>query len=489
MKANEQYAPVFSMSNEIKRLILDDIGLLQQGRLCVSNGGMKPNVLLINPWIYDFSAYNLWYKPLGLLYLASLLRINGIEVSFIDCLENDPEMLVSGDVYAGKIKADGDGTYHRQRITKPLALRMIPRNYHRFGLPPDLLLKKMGKFPRPDIVMITTMMTYWYPGLFATIPLVKRLFPDVPVVIGGNYVSLCPEHALKAGADFSLPGAGESTLPGLVKELLKMDMQRLPDPEYLDSYPYPAFDLLRNPGSLPIMTSRGCPCRCSYCASYRLSPVFRRRDPVLVADEIEFWQRSCRIKNFSFYDDALLVNSQEMAMPLLRELIRRNLHVQFHCPNGLHLREVTPEISGLMFRAGFKTIRFGFETSDLVRQKQTGGKVNNEELAEAVRNLNNAGYLSSDIGIYILCGLPGQSAEEVAGSIRYVQSLKARPILAEYSPIPGTSLWPEAAASSPYPIATEPLFQNNTLLPCRNESLSVDAYRQLKLMARERFPG
>jgi radical SAM superfamily enzyme YgiQ (UPF0313 family) len=447
---------------------------------------MKPHVLLINPWIYDFSAYNLWYKPLGLMYLASLLRMNGVAVSFIDCLEDDPSIIPEGNFLPGKIKADGDGTYLRQRIKRPLPLQMVPRNYYRFGLPPDIFLAKLGMLARPDIIMITTMMTYWYPGLFDIIPLVQEVFPGVPVAIGGNYVTLCPDHAHKSGADFCLPGAGEDSLPGLLKELLEVDMQLLPDRDNLDSYPLPAFDLLRNPVSLPIMTSRGCPYRCSYCASYRLYPDFRRRDPILVAREIEFWHKRLGVRNFSFYDDALLVNSQEMAAPLLKELIRMDLRLQFHCPNGLHLREITPEISSLMRKAGFKTIRFGFETADLLRQKQTGGKVNNEELQGAVKNLQGVGYGPSDLGIYILCGLPGQSAGEVADSIRYVQSCGARPVLAEYSPIPGTGLWPEAVASSFDPVAEEPLFQNNTLLPCRNESFTLNAYRKLKLMARER---
>ena len=447
---------------------------------------MKPQALLINPWIYDFSAYNLWYKPLGLLSIASLLRINGIAVSFIDCLEEEPNLPPGNSVYPGKIKADGAGTYSRERIIKPLPLRTIPRNYHRFGLHPNILLKKLDKLARPDIIMITTMMTYWYPGLFAVIPLVKQVFPGVPVVIGGNYVSLCPEHAKKAGADFCLPGAGETTLPGLLKELLKMDMEFLPNHDNQDSYPYPAFDLVRNPASLPILTSLGCPYRCSYCASHLLYPGFRRRDPLLVAAEIEFWHRRYGTRNFSFYDDALLVNSEEMAAPLFKELIRKNLPLHFHCPNGLHLREITPEISGLMYKAGFKTLRFGFETSDLLRQQQTGGKASNEDLHAAVKNLQKAGYSPSDMGIYILCGLPGQSAEEVSESIRYVQSCGARPLLAEYSPIPGTRLWPEAVASSPDPVAEEPLFQNNTLLPCRNQSLTIAAYQKLKLMAKNR---
>ena len=54
---------------------------------------MKNHLLLINPWIYDFAAYDLWIKPLGLLYLAGVLKKNHYCLSYIDCLDmHDPLM-------------------------------------------------------------------------------------------------------------------------------------------------------------------------------------------------------------------------------------------------------------------------------------------------------------------------------------------------------------------------------------------------------------
>jgi radical SAM superfamily enzyme YgiQ (UPF0313 family) len=233
------------------------------------------------------------------------------------------------------------------------------------------------------------------------------------------------------------------------------------------------------------MTSRGCPFRCSYCASHLLHDRFQRRDPIRVVEEIEYWHTRLRINHFSFYDDALLIDPSEMAIPLLREIIRRDLPLAFHCPNGLHLRAITPELASLVFKAGFKTLRFGLETSNVRRQTVTGGKVDNKEFEEAVGHLRRAGYREEDIGIYLLCGLPGQPADEVRDSIRFVRSAGARPIIAEYSPIPGTGLWNEAVASSPYPIADEPLFQNNSLLPCRHECFTRAIYQDLKRMTRK----
>jgi radical SAM superfamily enzyme YgiQ (UPF0313 family) len=450
---------------------------------------MIHKALFINPWIYDFAAYDFWNKPIGLLYLASLLRMNGVHVSFVDCLDPyHPDLQCERPSLMPKRKASGEGTYCRQLIPRPDPLKVVQLNYHRYEITPDVFLKSVKSMPVPDIVMITSMMTYWYPAVFAMVHLVHQTFPGVPVVLGGNYVTLCPEHASRSGAEFTMAGPAELSIPMLLKSLYNQDMRFLPDHNNLDSYPYPAFDLIRHPDQVPIMASRGCPYRCGYCASRLINNRFRRRDPIRVVDEIEHWHIRLDIRHFSLYDDAFLIDPDSMAVPLLKELIRRNLPIQFHFPNGLHLRDVTPELGNLMFNAGFKTIRFGFETSDGQRQTSTGKKVDNQELIDAVLQLIRAGYHTDDIGVYLLCGLPGQSAEEVMESIRFVRSCGARPIIAEYSPIPGTGLWKEAVDSSPYPIALEPLFQNNSLLPCRNDSLTYEMYQALKLTCRTPNP-
>jgi len=447
---------------------------------------MIQNVLLVNPWIYDFAAYDFWNKPIGLLLLASFLRKNGLNVHYVDCLDHHhPELRgKASSPRTPKRKNTGSGAYLKTQIPTPEALRFFPRRYNRYGIDPADFLRIIQALPRPDIVMITSMMTYWYPAVFDTISLVRQTFPGIPVVLGGNYVSLCPQHAAsKSKADYCLEGPAERSMPFLFKDVMNRELYFHPDPSDLDSLPYPAFDLIDHPDQVPILTSRGCPYRCSYCASPLLNGQFRRRDPIHVAEEIEFWHSHLGIRNFSFYDDALLVNPEEMAIPLFHELIKRDLPVQFHCPNGLHLREITPEISRLMFEAGFRTIRFGFESSDRGFQRTTGGKVDNREFADAVSHLRHAGYKTPDIGVYLLCGVPGQDAEEVEASIRFVHSHGARPVIAEYSPIPGTALWADAVAASPYAIADEPLFHNNTLLPCRSGNLTYEMYQTLKRIA------
>jgi len=449
---------------------------------------MKKNILLINPWIYDFAAYDFWLAPFGLLSMASVLREMGYGVNLIDCLRTsnfhsslpDPEK-------PPKRFPSGHGHFLKETIKKPLALQSIQtiqKKYHRYGMKEAEFRKSLRIMDRPAIILVTSMMTYWYPAVIDIIRILKEEIPGVPIILGGNYVTLCHDHAKKAGADLCISGEGENQLPGIVKEYLDDECSFRVDPDDLDSYPYPAFDLYSSPAQISIMTSRGCPFDCTYCASHLLNPHYKRRNSLKVANEIEHWHKNYGIKHFSFYDDALLIDPEGMAIPLLTEIIRRELSCQFHCPNGLHLREVTPKLARLMFNAGFRTLRFGFETSNLKRQRETGGKVTNEHLESAVAYLKEAGYLSRDIGIYLLCGLPGQTAEEVCETITCVKEYGARPVIAEYSPIPGTALWNDSVAISPYPIAEEPLFHNNTLLPCQSNLMTLQMYQDLKQQTR-----
>ena len=442
---------------------------------------MSKKILLINPWIYDFAAYDFWIKPLGLLYLGGLLRQNNHQVYFIDCLDPYHPAMPDGKSKKTRRHSYGDGKFFRQIIPTPESLKIFDRSYCRYGILPEIFIEELKNHRDADIVLITSIMTYWYPGVFETIRIIKEVLPQVPIVLGGKYATLCYEHAVNfSGADYVIAGPGEKQILSLIQKLFNEKPVFIPDENNLDSYPYPAFDLIRKVEQLPIITSRGCPYRCSYCSSHILNKTFQRRDPLKVVDEIEYWQNKFNVINFSFYDDALLVKPDEMIIPLLKELKRRNLSCHFHCPNGLHLREINEEMSELLYSSGFKTIRFGFETCDLTRQIQTGGKVKNEELRLAVKHLKNAGYKTNDIGIYLLCGIPGQSAEEVRNSIEFVNECGAKPLLAEYSPIPGTDMWEDAVVSSSFDIKGEPLYHNNSLLPCRNDDFSFAVYKELK---------
>jgi radical SAM superfamily enzyme YgiQ (UPF0313 family) len=104
------------------------------------------------------------------------------------------------------------------------------------------------------------------------------------------------------------------------------------------------------------------------------------------------------------------------------------------------------------------------------------------ELEEALAALREAGFAKKEIGVYLLLGLPDQNDDELAASIRRVHDLGATPVLTQYSPIPGTALWPRAVAASRYDLTADPLFHNPSIFPCWPE-FSWERFTRLKLLA------
>ena len=104
----------------------------------------------------------------------------------------------------------------------------------------------------------------------------------------------------------------------------------------------------------------------------------------------------------------------------------------------------------------------------------------------AMRHLRTAGYAPGQLGVYILCGLPGQSLDEVRQAIDLVIDEGATPRLAEYSPIPGTREWEKAVRATELPIAEEPLLQNNSIFAWASGAVSPEALSELRHYANER---
>jgi len=445
------------------------------------------DLLLINPWVYDFAAYDLWAKPLGLLYLAALLEKNDWEISYIDCLDVHHPAL-KGGFKPPKRRPDHRGHFYKEVVDRPPPLQEIPRRFHRFGIPPDVFKETLQSLPTPQAILVTSGMTYWYLGVQEVIKVVKEVFPHVPLILGGIYATLCSDHAERgSGADFIIRGWGEVQILELLDELTGVSPSFLPDLNDLNDLSYPAFYLYPSLDYVCVLTSRGCPFKCTYCASPILNPGFLKRDPAKVVEEIAHWVRRYGVEDIAFYDDALLVDGQ-FAISLLKGIKERDIEARFHTPNGLHARGMTEEVAKLMRQVGFATVRLGLETSNQERQLATGAKVSNDAFKEAVRNLQRAGYSPWEIGAYILVGLPGQSKEEVEETICFVWESGARPYLAEYSPLPGTPLWEEAMKVSPFDLEGEPLFHNNTILPCRWKGLSWEDLRALKGMVQKEVP-
>lgn len=451
-----------------------------------------PRILLVNPWITDFSAYDFWLKPMGLLYLAGVLRAQGHAVRLVDCMDRGhPELLR----WQGRARPDnrkwGTGKFVRQPIAKPACYAHVPRHYARYGFPREVFNAVCMQGPVPDVVLVTSGMTYWYEGLQQTIAALRQLFPKAAIILGGIYATLCTEHARRySGADLVLPGEAEGHIGPCVEAVCRVEspgaegFRRHPVSD-LDQIPWPAFDLYPHLDYATLMTSRGCPLKCTFCASRLVSGQYRWRAVENVIAELDWLHRGLNIREFAFYDDALLTNRDRHFKPLCERIIAQNFGATFHTPNGLQVKFIDREAAQLMRRAGFKTVRLAYESGSEQRQRDMSRKVSNESFAAGVANLQAAGFGPAELDAYVMMALPGQTLEEVLWSMAYVHSLGVGIRLAAFSPIPGTIDYERAVARGDLPADAEPLLTNNSILPVRQEGVGYAVYDLIARRAKQ----
>ena len=138
-----------------------------------------PRILLVNPPVYDFAAYDFWIKPYGLLSVAGYLR-GKADFALFDYLDR------LHPFYSGleEFKSDrwGRGRFYCEKIPSPSCLKDIPRYFRRFGLPRRLFQNFLGRHTNSDFALVNTVMTYWYPGVRDVIEDVRQLLPETNIL-------------------------------------------------------------------------------------------------------------------------------------------------------------------------------------------------------------------------------------------------------------------------------------------------------------------
>ena len=463
----------------------------------VKPGGEPPRALLVYPPVHDFALYDLFLKPYGLLRIGLWLRDGGWDVRVVNALDyEDPESAAA--LGRPKRRADGTGKMFRSLLPYPGGLENCGRRFSRYGIIPDSFRRRIadsadGCGVAPDIILVSTGMTYWYPGAQEAVRICREVHPGVPVAAGGIYATLMPEHcAASTGADRVVAGDRSGDLAAVLGEF------GLPAPR--GDYPRePLFarELWREAGVLRLNT--GCPLLCDYCASRRLSPVFEAGDPDAAFRTLISYME-CGVRNFAFYDDALLVNKEKVFLPFLERVADRYGYAgqagdggpaaeapRFHLPNAVHIGLLDPDTARLMRRAGFREIRMGFESASPgfhAEHTPKEAKFSPGAFPRAAEFLVEAGFPPESLSVYILAGLPGQSAREVAESVRFVRKARVRVHLSEYSPVPGSGLWEESVRRCRYPIGEEPLYHNNSFFPMEWEGFTRRDLQELKNLVR-----
>lgn len=436
--------------------------------------------LLINPYIYDFAAYSFWSTPLGLLYLGSVLRKNGIEIHLIDCL----------GVVEEKRKGDGRAPFIKEKVEKPESLKGIRKRLRRYGISKEAFIEELSLLEAPDLILVTSIMTYWYTGAKEVVAATRGVFPQAKIVVGGIYPSLCYEHALKemTKADLVVKNNEIDKFYSFVEGELFTVLPFKPSSYDLAALPYPCFDLYEHIPFVPLLTSCGCTYGCTYCATPYMHPRVVRRKPESTVAEILFWH-DLGVNTYVIYDDNFLFKGDRFAKPLLKRILALPFSINIYNPNAVNAALVDEELANLLLLAGFKEVRIGLETTNPIIQKSTGGKVDLKTFEGAVDYLLKAGFSPHAISVYVLAGLPFQKWEDVKQAIDYLAGFGVRVHIAEYTPIPHTPMFEEFQSFARYPVADDPIYQNNALFPFVWEGFTENDLLFLKQYARGKRAG
>jgi radical SAM superfamily enzyme YgiQ (UPF0313 family) len=390
-------------------------------------------ILLIQPPFEDFYATPIRLYPLGLLYAARVLQEYGCEVGVLDCLSP----------LRKRARALPD---RFSSLRAWLGRPEFFRGYYRFGLAGDSIIERIRGFA-PDRVGISSLFTAYFESVQELAGLIKARL-GLPVFIGGHHASCfrgeildkVPEidHVLEGPAEECLPGFLDSLEPG--RPHPKLDWRSLrPAHELLD----PAAYKIGGRPSMSLTAGRGCPYHCDFCGVHKMfgrRTIFRRVESVL--EEMREAARGRGVRVFNFEDDNLSFD-REWFMGLLAA-IRDDpafKDSELAAMNGLCAANLDGDVLGAMRDAGFKRLNLSLVTQAPELRDSFHRPHRSGEFRTLVRE---ARALGLQVTVYIILGLPGQTAEEIGETVDGLLDMGVLVGPSVYYLAPGSRLFDES---------------------------------------------
>ncbi|HEX2966292.1 MAG TPA: B12-binding domain-containing radical SAM protein, partial [Syntrophorhabdaceae bacterium] len=290
-------------------------------------------------------------------------------------------------------KDDGRAPFISEKVAKPESLNNVKRHYRRYGMAPDVLRGVLAGLEKPDFILITSIMTYWYEGTREVVRIARESFPKSKTIVGGIYPSLCSELAqiTLRDADLIVGAHDLQKVYTFIEHAAELSLPYQPRMQDIDMLPYPCYDLYDTIPFVPLLTSFGCAFKCSYCATPYMYPDIIRRTPSSTLTEIKHWQ-SKGVNRYVIYDDSFLYDRERYAKPLLKSIQKLHRLPDIYNPNAMNAAFIDQELAEQLIGAGFKEVRIGFETADPEIQRATGGKVTLKNFEKALSALWSAGF-------------------------------------------------------------------------------------------------
>jgi anaerobic magnesium-protoporphyrin IX monomethyl ester cyclase len=347
--------------------------------------------------------------------------------------------------------------------------------------------------PDTDLIGVSCMFSQDWPEVRRLIQTVRRRFPDVPIVAGGEHITATAGFTLDSTpeVDICVIGEGEETLVELADALgrgaafdgIAGLLLRTPEGNrstgsrtrirQLDDIPLPAWDLVpidhyldNGLGygvdlgrSMPIVATRGCPYQCTFCSNPEMwTTRWYARDPEKVLDEIALYQERYGASNFDFYDLTAIVK-RKWIIDFTNRILERRMTFTWQLPSGTRSEAIDEEVCRLLYASGCRNISYAPESGSPEVLKRIKKVVKLDRLEASVLSAVRNGM---NVKLNIIMGFPKESRQELGQTVRFLARMGFAGVhdtsISLFSPYPGSELYHDLRKSGLIPELSDEYF-------------------------------
>lgn len=369
--------------------------------------------------------------PVGLAYLIAVLQRAGHDVCAIDAI---------GEALDRYSRIPGLPTGLRHGMLDDEVIERIPAD--------------------TELIGVGVMFSLEWPTCRDLLLGIRRRFPDTPLIAGGEHATALPEFCLEScpALDTCVLGEGEQTLldvvsvledGGAIEDLGEVGglCVRTPDDgaartgarpriRELDSLPRPDWTKLPIESyldhgvttgigtgrSMPMLASRGCPYRCTFCSNPAMWGTLWRARPVdEVVDEIATYVERYDIRNVDFYDLTAIVK-RSWILEFSQKLIERGIDITWQMPSGTRSEALDSEVTSLLVEAGCRFITYAPESGSEETLKRVKKRIDKKRMLESMRAAVDNGVM---VKANIILGFPGETFRQVLQTFGYILRMAA----------------------------------------------------------------
>jgi anaerobic magnesium-protoporphyrin IX monomethyl ester cyclase len=315
----------------------------------------------------------------------------------------------------------------------------------------------------PDVVGITSVTSSIYEA-YKVAETAKRIREDCIVILGGPHASFMPRQSMEECKyiDVIVRGEGEETARGLIENIEKgsslnevrgitfrrgnevIETEPRSFIKNIDDIPFPSRDLLpmhlykfNGVKYTTMLTSRGCPFKCSFCSSSRLfGGYWRGRSPENVLEEMKIIYEKYGIRNIEFIDDTFTLN-QERAEKICDGIVEQGWDISWGASSRVDT--LSKKLAEKMKKAGCWIIYLGIESGSQKILDAIGKRITLEQVRKAVKILKDSGI--QVLGSFII-GFLQDTKETIKETIKFAKSLNLDYVqFSILTPYPGTPIF------------------------------------------------